>query len=482
MGRDKLDELADAYDAIVIGSGLGGLTAANQLAKSGHKVLLLEQHYQLGGLATWFRRKGGHIFDISLHGFPFGMVKSCRKYWTKEIADSIVQVKDIRFRNPQFNLSTTYDREDFAENLVRLFGVGRNAVERFFSSLGAADFYKDMCLTTRELLERYFPNRPDILRLLMEPIAYANGSTFEDPAHTYALVFSNFMQKGVYIFRGGTDALIRKMVGELERNGAVVRICANVERIAIEDGVVRGVKVGGRFVRAGAVVSNANLKSTVLKLAGPEHFNPGFIKEVEAVRMGSSSTQVYIGLKHGATIPAIGDLIFHSDAPAFSSASLLARKPVSRTFSVYYPDMRPRRGRTTIVSSTNAEYRDWAGLGEEEYQRQKQQLIEDTLVCLEQYIPGVRAMVDHVEAATPRTVESYTQHLFGASFGTKYEGLKVSRDLPAQVRGLFHAGSVGIIMSGWLGTVNYGVIVADRVDRFLHAIKTGRAQPAYAAL
>jgi hypothetical protein len=55
----------------------------------------------------------------------------------------------------------------------------------------------------------------------------------------------------------------------------------------------------------------------------------------------------------------------------------------------------------------------------------------------------------------------------GASFGTKFEGLKVSRDLPTQVHGLYHAGSVGIIMSGWLGAVNYGVIVANDVDKLL---------------
>ena len=45
----------------------------------------------------WFTRKGGHIFDISLHGFPIGMIKSCRKYWSQDIADSIVQLKGVRF-------------------------------------------------------------------------------------------------------------------------------------------------------------------------------------------------------------------------------------------------------------------------------------------------------------------------------------------------------------------------------------------------
>ncbi len=70
-------------------------------------VLLLEQHYKLGGMATWFKRPGGHIFDISLHGFPAGMIKSCRRYWTREIADAIVPLENIRFDNPMFSLTTT---------------------------------------------------------------------------------------------------------------------------------------------------------------------------------------------------------------------------------------------------------------------------------------------------------------------------------------------------------------------------------------
>ncbi|MEE3220594.1 MAG: FAD-dependent oxidoreductase, partial [Planctomycetota bacterium] len=59
MPRDFLQGVADEYDVIVIGSGLGGLTAANTLARGGHRVLLLEQHYKLGGMATWFKRPGG---------------------------------------------------------------------------------------------------------------------------------------------------------------------------------------------------------------------------------------------------------------------------------------------------------------------------------------------------------------------------------------------------------------------------------------
>ena len=116
--------------------------------------------------------------------------------------------------------------------------------------------------TTRELLQRFFPGRSDVHRLLMEPIAYANGSTLDDPAISYGIVFSNFMSKGVYIFQGGTDKLIRLMKAELKNNGVDLRQQVQVERIAVEDGRVRGVVADGRSIAAAAVLSNANLKTT----------------------------------------------------------------------------------------------------------------------------------------------------------------------------------------------------------------------------
>ncbi len=135
--RDRLDGVREAYDVIVIGAGLAGMTAANSLAKAGRSVLLLEQHYNFGGMATWFRRPGGHIFDISLHGFPVGMIKSCRKYWTKEISDSIVQLKGIRFDNPQFQFKTTFDRVDFTRLMTEEMGIERRVVDDFSTPRGA---------------------------------------------------------------------------------------------------------------------------------------------------------------------------------------------------------------------------------------------------------------------------------------------------------------------------------------------------------
>ncbi len=277
--------------------------------------------------------------------------------------------------------------------------------------------------------------------------------------------------------------MIRQMTDELRRNGVELRKCALVKEIFTEtsaDGhsVVTGLIAQSqnsgesfepRTIRCESVLSNANLKSTVLDLVGAERFRPEYISEIKAVRVNTSSCQVYMGIREGEIIPNIGDLVFTSESPTFSTEELTRMRSSSRTFSVYYPDTRPhsKHPRYTIVASINARWANWQDLTEKEYKKEKQWLIESSIASLEKLIPDIRTKLDHVEAATPRTIHRYTRHMGGTSFGTKFEGLAVSQKLPDELSGLYHAGSVGIIMSGWLGTMNYGVIVANKVDKYL---------------
>lgn len=463
------DVITKEYDVIVVGSGLAGLTAANKMAKNGRKVLLLESHNKLGGFATWFKRaKGDHIFDVSLHGFPVGMIKTCRKYWSKEIADRIVQVKKVRLINPQFNIETDFTKTDYIRILIEEFKLSEEVVLGFFKALEEMNFYDNSQMTNRDLFEKFFPGRNDVVRFLLEPIVYANGSTLEDPAITYGIVFSNFMNKGVYIFRGGTDELISMMKDELIANGVDIKLHSLVEKINVENGAVTGVSVKGHEIKARAVLSNANLYNTIFKMVGEENFNTSFVESMKKVRLNTSSCQVFMGIKEGESIPDIGELVFCSDDEDFNTDLILSPKVGSQTFSVYYPEIRPQRPeRYAVVSSSNARYEDWKDLSEEEYKKQKEYVTQRALTALEKLIPGVRSKIDYIDCSTPLTVEKYTHHRFGASFGTKFEGLELSQNMHKEVKGLFHSGSVGIIMSGWLGAANYGVIQSHEVETFL---------------
>lgn len=463
------EKISKSYDVVVVGAGLAGMTLANKMARDGRSVLLLESHNKLGGFATWFKRQEGeHIFDVSLHGFPVGMIKTCRKYWSREIAERIHQLKSVRYINPQFEVETDFTKEHFIKVLIEKFGVSQDVVHAFFDELTNMNFYDNSKMTNGELFEKYFPGRSDITRFLLEPIVYANGSNLEDPAISYGIVFSNFMSKGVYIFQGGTDTMITMMKEELLKNGVDIQMQAKVEKILIENKQAVGVVVKGHTIRSRAVVSNSNLLTTIHKMAGDENFSRDFVKKANAVRLNTSSCQVYMGIKSGETIPFVGDLVFTSDDEKFSTELILSPNVGSQTFSVYYPEARPHLPpKYAVVSSSNARYEDWINLSVDEYESQKKFIIERALSGLEKIIPGVREKIDYVDAATPLTVQRYTLHEKGASFGTKFEGLEVSMNMHKEVGGLFHAGSVGIIMSGWLGAANYGIIQAHEVDNYL---------------
>lgn len=225
----------------------------------------------------------------------------------------------------------------------------------------------------------------------MEPITYANGSTLEDPAISYGIVFSNFMSKGVFTFEGGTDRLIRLMEEELKKSGVDIRINCNVEHIDCSGGRVRSVTVNGQTITCGAVMSNANLKQTIFNLVGEEHFDKNFVDDAR-IRLNNSSTQVYMALKPDETIDeSTGDLLFSSTAPVSQTDLLLSRDITSRTFSFYYP-ADPAPGTPALPDRLQHErpLRRLTGRRGGVRSGQKQDLCETTLDALDKYVPKRR--------------------------------------------------------------------------------------------
>ena len=198
------------------------------------------------------------------------------------------------------------------------------------------------------------------------------------------------------------------------------------------------------------------------------------------MRLNNSSTQVYMALQAGRDDrrEPCGDLLFSSTAPAVPHRPAAEpRHHQPHLFVLLSAD--PARAATAalIVASTNANYDDWAELSQEDYEASKQDLIETTLDAVEKYVPDIRG-----EARLRRGRHAADLRALHASTWAAPASARSSRAwpsagrLPEQIAGLYHAGSVGIIMSGWLGAVNYGVIVANDVDAFLMTTQRARSR------
>jgi phytoene dehydrogenase-like protein len=374
----------------------------------------------------------------------------------------------IRYENPEFAFTTTFEAADFKRILRDEFGIPEAQSEAFFRACDDMDPYQGARETTRDLFERHFPGRLDVMRVLLETVTYATGVNLNDPAMVYAIVFSNFTKKGTCSFRGGSDYLLAAMQRLLLESGVDILLRTKVDGIDVADGRVTGVSAGGRHVEARAVVSNANLKATCLELVDMATVAPAFAGEVRDVPLSVSVAQVYMGVRPGEVIPEVADILFSSREPRYDAAALCAFPPRSISYSFYYPDrVRPGYAGTEIVASMCANYVDWEGLSDAEYAARKDVLRKAALDDLSRFIPGIEAKLDHIEVATPKTLERFTGHWRGASFGTKFPGYLAAEKLPGVVKGLYHCGSQGILMSGWLGSANCGALAAGKVDAFL---------------
>ncbi len=472
LQRNEYPDPAQNYDCIIIGGGMGGLTTAAVLAKHQRKVLMLEGHNKLGGLATWFYRDHRKLaFDVSLHGFPFAMIKTVRRYWPKNLHEKIHRIPSIEFTSPKHRFSTTYDQDDVCRVLTEEFCLSSSRVDAFFayaeqSYVGETERNE----TVNEVFQRFFPDNQDVIPFLLGPICFANGTEAGDLFSTFAIVFLNFMRKGIWTFKGGTDLVISELRSGLLDLGVDIKLNCSVEQILIHNNQARGVGVKGQRIFAKAVVSNAHIHSTIEKLLPPSKTQAMLQHELQKVEINTSSTQVYLAFNEklgGLTSRA--SMIFDWDDWSTEAKMMQSFIPQARTFTIYRPDEHQHSfcENLLIVVTANARYEDWSILSPEDYRLAKEEILEQTLKALDRREPGLKNGLCWSEVSTPLTIEKFTKIPQGASYGTKAGGLALSKKLSQAIAGLFHVGSVDIIMSGWLGTANSAVMQSLSILSFL---------------
>jgi len=434
---------ADAYDVVVIGSGLGGLTAGALLAKAGRAVLVVEQGEVPGGYAAAVTR-GPYKFDPAVHrmpqahegGLPDAILRflGVRDQVEFKLLSSHYEaiLPDVRMRVPfgfdQFVEAHCEAWPQDAEGIRRLYEVCRTLHRENHNlppRLGLAELdeaarkfptvFKYVRATVSEVLDEF-----------LDDSQAKAGCAAAWPHHgsppsrlsfvTYALA-SVMESEGSYFCVGGFQSLVDALVAALELHGGELVLGTGAERILVDNDRVSGVALeGGDNVRAQAVVSNADARHTFEDLLGEEHVPRRFIKKLRRMEPSPSAVVITAATSLDTSEAGMASEVFkplHEDIDReWANISegrpggLWAAFPSLEDASLAPP------GEHIVVLSSIARHevgRPWKELREPF----AEQLIDE----FEEVLPGLRESITFMEVATPDTLQRYTRNSEGAIYG-----------------------------------------------------------------
>lgn len=457
-----------SYDAVVIGSGIGGLITANLLAKGGLKVLLVEQHYMVGGYCSTFRR-GGYTFDAATHFYPLlGNPETLTGRLLTELGVETGWVKMDPVDTFHFPDGTHFavpaDLDAYLVKLKGEFPEEAGALDDFFAAvreaylLGLLHYFRGrpveqtprlgayIDLTVKQALDRWF--RDPKLKLLLT----ADCPHWGSPPGRTSFVFDSMLRLsyflGNYYPKGGSQAFADDLAYRFEERGGHILINTMARRIVIEDGKARGVEIeilrgplagSTTLVGAGTVVSNADLLLTLEQLVGPRHLPPEAVEPVRRLRATFPCWLTHLGLKG---VPA--DVLEEAQGYYWDSWEMdrVGRDALRFKLFVptlYEPDVAPRGEQILIVQKVlELDYNsieDWPG-----HKREMETFI---FSHLERMIPGIGERIVVRSSASARTSWRFTLNHGGAMLGWEMSPEQLGAGRPAPetaIRGLHCVG------------------------------------------
>lgn len=516
-GRAAILERSGPWDAIVIGSGLSGLTAAAYLATNGQKVLVLERYDVAGGCSQTFRRKKEWQFDVGLHyvgGVKTGDISQVLKgiglfdrvEWAEMDPDGF-----DTFIFPDFEFRVPKGWDAYTGRLVEAFPGEEEGIRR------ATGIFQDLMFELSRAgvpnagtdLADYMAKAPTVvawaMRSLTElfddcglserPRAVLTGQSGDyatppsrTPVMLHAGLVDHYLQEGAFYVKGGGQVLAGHLVELIHANGGRVRTHAGVTSIDVTGGIATGVTLkGGETITAPAVVSTADLKQTYLELLDPSLVPDDLIETVAGYRMATPLVCVYLGLDFDLNdrMPNT-NYWFHPryDPEKYydhvAAGQFDPAPPVYITSaSVKDPDT---PGHTPPGCST-VELMTWAtpdpkawGIEPEDdagkYSKQdaylaaKDRIVEQLIDAAEGVIGELRPHILWKEAATPATQTRYTASTAGSSYGIELATDQFGPLRPAPktaIEGLYLGGVSTRSGHGIVGAMNGGVQTASAV-------------------
>ncbi len=425
------------YDVIVIGSGIGGLVTATQLASKGAKVLVLERYLIPGGSAGYFEREG-YRFDVGasmIFGFGTQGTTNLLTRALKAVNMSLETLADpvqIHYHLPQgLELKVHREYEKFLQELTKHFPQEKEGIRRFYNEC----WQVFNCLNAMELLSleelgylmrvffqhplaclglvKYLPQNagdiarrylkdPKLLKFIdMECYCWSVVPADKTPMINAGMVFSDRHYGGINYPRGGVGQIALKLVEGLEKAGGEIKYKARVTKILIENRRAVGVELATKEqYRAKRIVSNATRWNTFEELV-PKQFVPASEQKWQARYQKSPSfLSLHLGVKAEVLPP--GTECHHILLEDWQNM-----EAEQGTIFVSIPTLLDRslapEGYHIIHAFTPSCLETWQDLSPQAYQQEKEAAAGRLLERLERIFPGVGVGLDYQEVGTPRT-------------------------------------------------------------------------------
>lgn len=474
------------WDAIVIGSGLGGLTAAARLARTGLRVLVLEQHVFAGGYAHHFLRRvrGKKIvydFDVALHQTGDLLPGRPMHRLLTELG-VLPQLELRRFdvayrsRGPRHDLQIPADAGAYEALLVECYPDQAGGVRDLFQTLRAIDApgrdgapseaaFAAMGLSLAELMDQHVGDER-IQAIIATPWGYLGLVPADVSAFLYARMWGSFHLGGCFYVKGGGQALSDAFVRVIEGHRGRVVLRRQVARIETESGRVVGVQTrrGERF-RAPVVISNAAAPLTYHELLDAPDLAARDLERVDALPVACSIHQTYVGIRGDAARLGLTDrgaffattYDFEEERAAMQAGDYRRQGWLVGNHDLADPGHAPP-GRSILHAAIMADGRLWHD-DEPIYRERKRELQEYLIDRLSECIPDVRERIEVVETGTPHTMERYSSNPEGSIYGYASSVTAHSIHRPearSSVPGLYLAGAWTFPGPGFSGTMASG--------------------------
>jgi len=502
------------YDVVVIGGGLGGLTAGALLAKEGKKVLLLERHYRPGGCATTFRR-GKFQVEVGLHELDGLHEEDFKRKLFLELSvfdhvEFVPLPQFYRFVNGRVDFTAPEKLKALIAALVARFPAEEKGIRKFFAAIEgikkeakAVPKRGILALLAMPLWPILYPNLlfkrnlsigafvhslirdEDCKMTLLANLGYYHDDPYSASMFYYSLAQMSYLAGGGHFIKGGSQKLSDYLASIITSNGGEVKLRHEARRIVVKDGKAVGVeynRVSGEtgkvhLAECRMVAANASIPAVVNSLA-PEAFSQEYRDKINSLKVACSFFCVYLGFDK--TPKELGNKAYSTFVMEESVKSLkdiydpanpdmISKGYVFVDYSQVDSGLAPE-GKSVGVIVTMDYLNKWEGLTSEEYMAKKEQLTQSLVERLDKLIPGVKDHIEYLEASTPVTMKRFTANPGGAAYGfSQIPGQAAFSRLAnrSPVDNLYYCSAWGTPGGGFSGAIYAGRDCARRISRAL---------------